>query len=113
LYKLNVGLREPKENLSLLVNEVKNGREIILTERGELVAKLTPVSSESLTLEARLKKLEQAGLLETANREFFEYTYTSTTKWRKSPRVFAAGSQQMSLNDISVFYGIVRQFFRR
>jgi len=68
LYKLSVGMREAKENLSRLVNEVKKGTEIILTERGKPVARLAPIDNESLSLAARLIKLERAGLLEPANR---------------------------------------------
>jgi len=68
LYKLSVGMREAKENLSRLVNEVKKGTEIILTERGKPVARLAPVDNESLSLVSRLNKLEHAGLLEPASR---------------------------------------------
>jgi len=68
LHKLSVGMREAKGNLSKLVNEVKKGAEIILTERGKPVARLTPVDNESLSLTSRLNKLEFAGLLEPARR---------------------------------------------
>jgi prevent-host-death family protein len=68
LHKPSVGLREAKANLSRLVNEVKKGTEIILTERGKPVARLAPVADESLSLEARLTKLEYAGWLEPLNR---------------------------------------------
>lgn len=68
MYKLRVGMREAKENFSKLVNEVKNGAEIILTERGKPVARLAPINDESLSLPARLTKLEYAGVLEPANR---------------------------------------------
>lgn len=68
MHKPSVGLREAKANLSRLVNEVKKGTEIILTERGKPVARLAPVADESLTLEARLTKLEYAGWLEPPHR---------------------------------------------
>jgi prevent-host-death family protein len=64
LYKASVGLREAKTNLSRLVKEVQKGTEIILTERGKPVARLTPLEQESLSLEQRLTKLEHAGFLE-------------------------------------------------
>ncbi len=63
MYKFTVGLREAKANLSRLVKEAKRGTEIILTERGKPVAKLTPIKQESLSLEQRLIKLEQSGWL--------------------------------------------------
>ncbi|MBI1735767.1 MAG: type II toxin-antitoxin system prevent-host-death family antitoxin [Candidatus Rokubacteria bacterium] len=36
------GVREARQNLSALLDEVKMGREIIITERGRPVAKLVP-----------------------------------------------------------------------
>lgn len=66
--KPSIGLREAKANLSRLVKEVKDGAEIILTERGKPVARLTPIADESLSLEARITKLEYAGWIEPANR---------------------------------------------
>ena len=36
------GVREARQNLSALLDEVKKGREIVITERGWPVAKLVP-----------------------------------------------------------------------
>jgi prevent-host-death family protein len=36
------GVREARQNLSALLDEVKQGREVIITERGRPVAKLVP-----------------------------------------------------------------------
>ena len=36
------GVREARQNLSALLDEVKKGREIVITERGRPVAKLVP-----------------------------------------------------------------------
>ena len=36
------GVREARQNLSTLLDEVKKGREIVITERGRPVAKLVP-----------------------------------------------------------------------
>ena len=36
------GVREARQNLSALLDEVKKGREIIITERGKTVARLVP-----------------------------------------------------------------------
>jgi prevent-host-death family protein len=36
------GVREARQNLSALLDEVKNGREVVITERGRPVAKLVP-----------------------------------------------------------------------
>jgi prevent-host-death family protein len=36
------GVREARQNLSALLEEVKKGREVVITERGRPVAKLVP-----------------------------------------------------------------------
>ena len=36
------GVREARQNLSALLDEVKNGREVLITEHGRPVAKLVP-----------------------------------------------------------------------
>jgi prevent-host-death family protein len=36
------GVREARQNLSALLEEVKKGREVMITERGRPVAKLVP-----------------------------------------------------------------------
>jgi prevent-host-death family protein len=61
-------MRKAKENLSRLVSQVKEGAEIILTERGKPVARLAPLNDETMSLAARLTKLEKAGALEPAKR---------------------------------------------
>ncbi|MBS3943037.1 MAG: type II toxin-antitoxin system prevent-host-death family antitoxin [Dethiobacter sp.] len=68
MHKPSCGLREAKANFSRLVNEVRKGAEIILTERGKPVARLAPIIDEALSLEARLAKLEYAGWIEPLNR---------------------------------------------
>ena len=37
------GVREARQNLSALLDEVRKGREIVITERGRPVARLVPV----------------------------------------------------------------------
>ena len=36
------GVREARQNLSVLLDEVRRGREVVITERGRPVAKLVP-----------------------------------------------------------------------
>lgn len=38
----SAGVREARQNLSALLDEVKKGREVVITERGRPVAKLVP-----------------------------------------------------------------------
>jgi prevent-host-death family protein len=37
-----VAVREARQNLSALLDEVRKGREVVITERGRPVAKLVP-----------------------------------------------------------------------
>lgn len=41
------GIREARQNLSVLIDEVKKGYEIVITERGKPVARLVPVERRS------------------------------------------------------------------
>ncbi|MGP6192617.1 MAG: type II toxin-antitoxin system Phd/YefM family antitoxin [Vulcanimicrobiaceae bacterium] len=63
------GIREVKAHLSELLRDVKRGQAWIITERGMPVAKLVPVAESGTSLAERLRRLEEAGLLEPAPRE--------------------------------------------
>jgi prevent-host-death family protein len=41
------GIREVRQNLSALLREVRKGREIVITDRGEPVARLVPPTETS------------------------------------------------------------------
>lgn len=41
------GIREARQNLSVLIDEVRKGREVIITERGKPVARLAPLERRS------------------------------------------------------------------
>lgn len=41
------GIREVRQNLSSLIEDVRKGREILITDRGRPVARLVPASAES------------------------------------------------------------------
>jgi prevent-host-death family protein len=60
----SVGIREAKIHLSKLLKLVKEGREVIVTDRGRPVGKITPIGMESLPLSARIKRLEEQGVVE-------------------------------------------------
>ncbi|MGI8782739.1 MAG: type II toxin-antitoxin system Phd/YefM family antitoxin [Acidobacteriota bacterium] len=40
--KRRAGIREARQNLSTLIEEVKKGRDILITDRGKPVARLAP-----------------------------------------------------------------------
>ncbi len=63
----SVGIREAKIQLSKLLRMVKEGNEIILTDRGQPVGKIVPIESQNLPLETRIGRLENQGVIEPAS----------------------------------------------
>lgn len=59
-----VGIREAKANLSKYLQTVRQGDEIILTDRGRPVGKIVPIQPTELPLASRLQQLEEKGLIE-------------------------------------------------
>jgi prevent-host-death family protein len=60
----SVGIRDAKMHLSKYIKMVQKGTEVIITDRGRPVGKIVPVQNEDLTLEDRIKALEDQGLIE-------------------------------------------------
>jgi len=60
---ITVGVREAKGNLSRLLKRVREGAQVVITDRGEPVGRIVPVGREELSLEDRLKDLEKRGIL--------------------------------------------------
>ena len=60
-----VGIREARINLSKLIRDVRNGMEIVITDRGNPVARLVPADNKTLSLEERIKNYESCGLIES------------------------------------------------
>lgn len=58
---ITIGIRDLKAQLSSYVQEAKAGNIVIITERGQPVAKLTPIRP---TIEQRLDELVEVGLVE-------------------------------------------------
>jgi len=58
---MTIGIREAKAQLSRLVKDVGRGTEWIITDRGEPVAKLVPVTDEPQSLPERVRLLEAWG----------------------------------------------------
>jgi prevent-host-death family protein len=58
------GVRDAKAQLSRLLRDVQRGREWVITDHGKPVARLVPASAKRLSLEERLRRLEEVGLLE-------------------------------------------------
>ena len=49
--------------MSKILKRVKNGREVVITDRGRPIAKIVPLASENLPLEERIRRLEGQGFL--------------------------------------------------
>jgi len=62
-------VREAKARLSKLLRDVQRGQEWVITERGSPVARLSPISVRSLSLAERVRRLEDAGVMEPMHRE--------------------------------------------
>lgn len=58
-----VGIRDAKIHLSRFLQMVKNGSEVILTDRGKPVGKIVPIQQTELSLSERLKHLENKGII--------------------------------------------------
>ena len=64
--QVTVGIRDLKAQLSKYIQQVKAGETVIITERGKPIGRIVPTEP---TTEARLKELEQAGMLAWSGRK--------------------------------------------
>ncbi len=64
MYLISVGIRDAKIHLSKFLKIVKNGGEVVITDRGKPVGKIVPYESVKLPLTERIKHLETKGFLE-------------------------------------------------
>ena len=62
---LHVGLREANMHFSKYLKLVREGQEVIVTERGKPVAVIKPLTKE-VTPEDKIKRLEEQGILRRA-----------------------------------------------
>jgi prevent-host-death family protein len=63
-----VGARELKTRLGAYLEEVRRGRTIVVTERGEPVAELRPLGLATTGVEAQLDRLAALGFLSRPSR---------------------------------------------
>lgn len=61
--KRKIGARELKMRLGKYIRAVREGETIVVTERGEAVAELRPLTRPERGLEARLDELAASGVL--------------------------------------------------
>jgi prevent-host-death family protein len=64
---MRVGLREANQRFSKIMKAVRNGTEVVLTERGKPIARITRIKlSEEDEMEAALDRMASIGLLRRA-----------------------------------------------
>lgn len=64
---MQIGLREANQQFSRLMKAVRDGREVLLTDRGKPLAVVKPVRGGDET-EATIRRLETAGFLRPAEK---------------------------------------------
>jgi prevent-host-death family protein len=65
---ISAGIKEVKNNLSRLLNQVKAGKEIIITDRGRPVARIVKETYGDNSIRAALGPLIQRGLIALPSR---------------------------------------------
>ena len=58
-----VTLSEAKAKLSAVLRRVKRGETILITERGRPVARIEPARPSDESIDARIRRLEEAGVV--------------------------------------------------
>ena len=69
-----VGIRDAKMHLSKYLKMVQSGTEIIITDRGRPVGRIVPIQTRDLSLDDRIKKLEDRGVIEKSTRQNWQRT---------------------------------------
>ncbi len=64
-----VGIRDAKMHLSKYLKLVQKGTEVIITDRGRPVGRIVPIEAVDLSLEDRIKRMEDQGLIEKHSRK--------------------------------------------
>ena len=65
---MEMGLREANQNFSKAIKAVKDGQEVVLTERGKPIATIKPFKVKQ-NGDAVVRRLEEAGLLRPAQKK--------------------------------------------
>ena len=64
MHSQSLGIRDIKTNLSKVLKKVKEGQEIIITDRGKPIGRIIAFSPRKSPLEDRIRILEDQGLLD-------------------------------------------------
>ena len=61
-----VGLREANIHFAKYIKKVKEGKKILLTDRGKPIAVVSPFATKEEPMEGRLRLMEERGILKRA-----------------------------------------------
>lgn len=67
--RTSVGIRDAKIHLSRYLKLVQKGEVVVITDHGRPVGKIVPLSSRDLSIEERIERLVQQGLMEPLSGE--------------------------------------------
>ncbi len=83
-------ISETKNNLSAILDLVRNGETVLITDRNKLVARLEPVISANEDDEAHLQQLERAGVIKRAQKKTLPKSFFEDPLTKLPPGVSAA-----------------------
>jgi prevent-host-death family protein len=66
---ITVGVREARLSLSKLLKQVRKGKRVIITDRGEPIGKIVPIGKEDLSPEDLLKSIEEKGIVQQRDKK--------------------------------------------
>lgn len=69
---ISAGIKEIKNNLSRLLVHVKNGEEVMITDRGNPVARIIQEDSSNISIHKRLGTLAQKGIVVLPSRNILK-----------------------------------------
>ena len=75
--QVTVGIRELKAHLSSYIRQVKSGTSVVITEHGNPVGRIVPISP---SLETRLEELREAGLAAWSGRRLSPLAPVASTR---------------------------------
>lgn len=87
-----IGVRELKNRLSEFLRLVRTGERVQITDRGKVVAELSPPPVQGRDAAAGLALLEQRGLIRPPEK-------SGRTRYRRMPRVAPPGTAQRVLDE--------------
>ena len=79
--QVTVGIRELKARLSSYIRQARSGASVIITDRGEPVARLVPMGR---SLEDRMDELVEAGLITWSGKKLARIAPVAQTRGQQS-----------------------------